>query len=237
MRASCWAVMTVLISFSTVARADYTVTIEPGPLGADGSGVVDFRIQSDNAGGDPLYFYQLQFQITLVSGSGTLGFTAPDTTALASDPSYVFSGNGDPIASVNTTAWANDTFKLGDIYTGSGSDATIGSTPKLLAEVSLVPGSGADAPAPGSVFAISLIPGSNTAANQSFGDTTFFFTSDFVTAIGFSSSSVNVEVPGIAAVPEPSGITQAAFGLSMLVLGCGLRYTWKARGFARPLAG
>ncbi len=210
-----------------------TISIESTQFSPGSAGTVDVWISSDGA--DTLNRFNFEFRIDPVGATATeLQFLDPQSDSQLSNAGYVFSTGSlkrdgqvlpppfpgfppiiiapTPVGSVSTTTSPNDTFIGSDVSTAN--NVSLGATPRLLAELDLVSGSGTLAPNMGDSFTISLIAGPNTVFHPDSSSSTLDYTSSSGT-ITFAS-----------AVPEPSGLALMAFG-SLALLTFGLRRFWQ----------
>src|SRR5271168_5066889 len=119
------------------ARADLVITGGTGTAATNGGiGTVDFTISS-TTGTDTLSSFNVQLQITVLSGGSFLQFTSaqPDPYSRSN---YVFTGNSFGAANgipfwgpPTTTTTPNDTISGGD-STNNGGFVTISQTPGSL---------------------------------------------------------------------------------------------------------
>ena len=217
------ALLIAFFALAEPARADLIITVEDQVVSTRQGGTIDVFIQSDNPLGDLVNFFQYQFQISLVSGSGRFEFQPFDSSALANDPNYIFAGLGtDPFGSVMTTDLPNDTFAGGDNRPDLD-NTVVGSDPLLITRLIFGPGAGTLAPTDGSVFSIALVPPSRSAADQmpnSPTGTSFFYyhdsDADSDLPNGFTSVPGTITVNGTGVVPEPGSFAALACGLATL---------------------
>ena len=206
------AVATLLwLSMAADARADLVVTGGTGTATADGGiGSVDFTISS-TTGTDTLSSFNVQLQISVLSGGSFLQFTnaQPDPYARAN---YVFSGNSFGAANglpfwgpPTTTVTPNDTISGGDL-TNNGGFVTISHTPgSLLMSVQFQAAAGASV---GDSFRIALVPSSGSGSGQT------FFDDQNSNAVNYTSTAAVVTLSAPTSTPEPSSF--ALTGLASL---------------------
>jgi hypothetical protein len=192
----------VCLTLTAGARADLVITGGTGTAATNGgTGVVDFTISS-TTGTDALSSFNVQLQISVLSGGSFLQFT-PTQPNPTSSSNYVFAGNsfgannslpfwGPPTLTVTP----NDTISGGD-KTANSASVTIPTSPgSLLMEVQFQAAAGS---AVGDSFAISLVPSSGLGNSQTFFD-------NQNTALNFTSTAAVVTLSAPAASPEPSSL-------------------------------
>ncbi len=133
----------VCLFSATQARAAFTVSISSDTVAVGTPAQLNVTITSDAPGGELLDIFGLELRITRVSGTGELRFVDPQSAAELLSSKYVFGADSvnaaNPGASsvlITTNTTANDTYLGGD-GTMSGSGATVGSDPRLLAVLDL----------------------------------------------------------------------------------------------------
>lgn len=198
----------VWLTMTDRARADLVITGGTGTATANGGiGSVDFTISS-TTGTDTLSSFNVQLQISVLSGGSLLQFTSaqPDPYARVN---YVFAGNsfgdtnGIPFwGPPTTTVTPNDTISGGD-STNAGF-VTISTSPgSLLMSVQFQAAAGASV---GDSFSIALVPSSGLGGAQT------NFNDQNSNALNYTSTPAIVTLS--AATPEPSSF--ALTGLASL---------------------
>ena len=200
----------VLLSASAPARADLIITGGTATVTAGGTGSVDFTISS-TTGSDALSSFNVQLQISTLTGGSLLQFTTAQPDPF-NRSNYVFSGNsgfaaaGLPFWGPPTTSnTPNDTISGGDL-TNNGTSVTISQSPgSLLMAVQFQAAAGA---AVGDSFSISLLPSSGQGNSQT------FFNNGNAPPLNYTSTAAVVTLSAPASTPEPS--TFALTGLASL---------------------
>lgn len=201
----------VWLTISAGARADLVITGGTGTAAANGGiGTVDFTISS-TTGTDTLSSFNVQLQITPLSGGSFLQFTTvqPDPYSRSN---YVFSGNSFGAANgipfwgpPTTTTTPNDTISGGD-STNNGGFVTISQAPgSLLMSVQFQSAAGSSV---GDSFSIALAPSSGSGTGQT------FFDDQNSNPVNYTSSAAVVTLTAPSSTPEPSSF--ALTGLASL---------------------
>ena len=193
----------VWLTLPASARADLVITGGTGTATTDGGiGSVDFTITS-TTGTDTLSSFNVQLQISVLSGGSFLQFTSaqPDPYSRSN---YVFAGNS--FGSANgipfwgpptTTVTPNDTISGGD-STNDGGFVTISQTPgSLLMSVQFQAAPGSSV---GDSFSIALVPASGSGTGQT------FFNDQNSNPVSYTSTAAVVTLSAPASTPEPSSL-------------------------------
>lgn len=215
----------VLVGLASSAQGAFLITVGDRELLPGQTGFVDVRIRSDQAGGEPLSAFGVEFLIAPIGPIGTrLEFVVPQPDPQLSDPGYVFFGNSFaedfavPIGAVDSFFSFHDRFIGGD-STADSLDMTIfpsddgdPNTDMLLARLQITAIT-ALPPVAGDAFALSLVAGPNTT-----------FLDSSLNEIAFSSTAGTVTISAAPrAVPEPSALAVFAGGAIALFFGHRLR--------------
>lgn len=196
------------------ARAAFIRSMDIGPVTAGGTTTFRVLAHSNEVGGESLDMFGLGIQIYQVSGTGTLRFVNPQSSAELSDPDYVFdpldSVNGllgPPSSLVSTDVTPNDTYVGGD-STLSNAGVMVGGTDKLLAIIEL----DATAATAGDVYEVYFMaqPKGNPGTN--------FFLDPNGNAYSMDKSRAStIEIQaGVNAVPAPAGLLLGLIGAGCL---------------------
>lgn len=175
------------------ARAGLIISMvasNPNPISAGGKGYVDVMIHSDS--NDKLSGFLDDFTIT---GGTALNFTAVQSNSYVNDPNYVFGTD----RSTDTPSQANlpaFTDTILDFSVNADGFVVLDTTDKLLTRLELT----ADPGSASGVYTITL-------------DAFQLFTNDVSDAIGYTPTTVDVELRGsTSAVPEPSALVLLGIG-------------------------
>jgi hypothetical protein len=196
----------VLLFLAANARADLIVTGGNATVAPNSTVSFPFYITSDGPT-DNLQSFQLQLQITTLTGTSFLQFTSAQADPYA-NTTYVFYGNsfgqdfalpfyGDPY----TTNTPNDSIVGGD-STNDDTNVTITSSTEYF--LGLVQVQSANGATPGDSFQIALVPSAGSVSSS-----TYFQDADGDYNPFTSTPGVVTVVP----VPEPSPFAFASLGL------------------------
>ena len=206
MRSVHIAALFVCLFSAPQARAAFAVSISSGSATVGSPAQLEVTVTSDAPGGELLDLFGLELRITRVSGTGALRFADPQSSAELSRSDYVFGADhanpsppppsGNVLITTNTTT--SDTYIGGD-GTLSGTGATVGAAPRLLAVLDLETSSAGA----GDKYQISVIGNAST-----------FFFDPVLTPVDWSSGVgvLDINGSGVTPTPAPPGVVLALIG-------------------------
>ncbi|MBP3954791.1 hypothetical protein J8F10_05785 [Gemmata sp. G18] len=206
MRSAHIAALLVCLFSASQTHAAFTVSISSGTAATGSATQLEVTVTSDTPGGELLDLFGLELRINRVSGMGALRFADPQSSAELSRSDYVFGSDhanpapppplGNVLITTNTST--NDTYIGGD-GTLSGTGATVGPVPRLLAVLDL----DTSYAVAGDKYQISVIGSAFT-----------FFFDPALNSVDSSAGTGTLDIgsTGVTPTPAPPGLVLALTG-------------------------